>query len=104
MSRNEYSISTNSDIYLYNIETGKTENLTEGNPGYDKFPTFSPDGKYMVWQSMATAGYESDKQRLFLMDLATKEKTDLTEKFDQNASGFQWSAIARNLFHKWNKS
>lgn len=98
MTPNEYSISTNSDIYLYNVETNNTENLTEGMPGYDKYPCFSPDGKLMAWQSMATAGYESDKQRLFVMDLSTKQKLDLTENFDQNASGFQWSADNKKIY------
>ncbi|NTV79707.1 MAG: S9 family peptidase [Clostridiales bacterium] len=98
MSANEYSISTNSDIYLYDVQTGKTENVTEGMPGYDKLPSFSPDGKYMIWQSMATPGYESDKQRLFMMDLASKEKMDLTAQFDQNASGFQWSADSKKIY------
>ncbi len=98
MTPNEYSISTNSDIYLYNLESGKTENLTEGMPGYDKYPCFSPDGKYMVWQSMATPGYESDKQRMYLLNLATKEKKDLSANFDQNASGFQWSADSKKIY------
>lgn len=98
MSKNEYSISTNSDIYLYDIASGKTQNLTEGMPGYDKFPSFSPDGKYMAWQSMATPGYESDKQRFFLLDLATKEKVDLSENFDQNAGVFRWSADSKKIY------
>ncbi|PIP55254.1 MAG: peptidase S9 [Bacteroidetes bacterium CG23_combo_of_CG06-09_8_20_14_all_32_9] len=98
MTPNEYSISTNSDIYLYNVKTEKTENLTKGMPGYDKYPVFSPDGKYIAWQSMATPGYESDKQRLFVMDLSTKQKIDLTEKFDQNASNFQWTADNKKIY------
>jgi dipeptidyl aminopeptidase/acylaminoacyl peptidase len=98
MTPNEFAISTNSDIYLYNIESGKTENLTEGMPGYDKYPCFSPDGKYMIWQSMATPGYESDKQRMYLLDIVTKEKKDLTEIFDQNAGGFQWSSDSKKIY------
>ena len=57
----EYSISTNSDIYLYDLATKQTRNLTEGMMGYDTTPTFSPDGKYLAWGSMERDGYESDK-------------------------------------------
>lgn len=98
MTPNEYSISTNSDVYYYNIESGKTENLSEGMPGYDKYPSFSPDGKFMAWQSMPTPGYESDKQRLFIINLSTKEKKDLSQNFDQNATSFQWSADSKKIY------
>ncbi len=98
MTPNEYSISTNSDIYLYNVETNSTENITKGMVGYDKLPVFSHDNKYIAWQSMATAGYESDKQRLFVMDLSNKQKVDVTENFDQNASSFQWSVDSKKIY------
>ena len=90
MDKREFTISTNSDIYLYHLETGETRNLTEGMPGYDKYPAFSPDGKKLIWQSMETPGYEADKERLFMLDLETGEKTYLTEAWDQNASSFVW--------------
>ena len=48
----EYAISTNSDIYLYDLETGTHTNLTEGNMGYDTNPSYSPNGEYIAWQSM----------------------------------------------------
>src|SRR6056297_2005457 len=64
----EYSLSTNSDIYFYDVETGETTNFTEGMMGYDKNPVFSPDGRYMAWESMEREGYESDKNRLFMAD------------------------------------
>ena len=48
----EYAVSTNSDIYLYNVETGKTINFTSGMMGYDQNPVFSPDGKSLAWESM----------------------------------------------------
>ena len=59
----EYAVSTNTDIFLYELETGKTSNLTEGMMGYDLNPKFSPNGKYLLWQSMARDGYEADKKR-----------------------------------------
>jgi len=63
----DYAFSTDSDIYLYYLESGETTNLTEGMPGYDRVPFFSPDGRKIYWHSMERAGYEADKERLFEM-------------------------------------
>jgi dipeptidyl aminopeptidase/acylaminoacyl peptidase len=93
----DYAVSTNSDIYLYNIEDGTTKNITEGMMGYDKYPFFSPDGKYIAWQSMETPGYESDKHRLFIANLETGEKTYLTSGFDQNADNITWGPCGKNI-------
>jgi len=87
----EYTLSTNSDIYLYDLETKETENLTEGMMGYDVNPVFTSDGKNMLWQSMERDGYESDKNRLFIMNLETKEKKYLTKNFDQNVGSISLS-------------
>ena len=114
----EYSISTDSDIFLYDVEKKTTRNLCKpegyqapkvdatktmrnqsvnapenlkNNPGYDQNPQFSPDGKYIAWQSMARDGYEADRNRLCLYDLATGEKRYLTESFDSDVDGFCWS-------------
>ncbi|MDD2436567.1 MAG: S9 family peptidase [Massilibacteroides sp.] len=95
----EYSISTNSDIYLYNTETKKTINLTEGMMGYDIMPAFSPDGKYIGWISQERDGYESDKKRLFIADLRTGEKQYLTKDFDYNTDAFQWNASSQSLYY-----
>ena len=113
-----YSISTDSDIFLYNIGTKETTNLCKpadyqapkvdptktlktqavnapenlkNNPGYDQNPKFSPDGKYVAWLSMARDGYESDRQRLCVYNLATGEKNYVTETFDSNVDDFCWS-------------
>ena len=94
----EYALSTNSDIYFYNLETGKTENKTEGMMGYDKNPVFSPDGKWLAWESMERDGYEADKNRLFLMNVQTGEKTDLSVNFDQNAEALSWSADSKSIY------
>ncbi len=113
-----YSISTDSDIYLYNIGTRETKNLckpanyndpavdptktlktqsvnSEENlknlPGYDQNPKFSPDGKYVAWLSMSRDGYESDRQRLCCYNLATGDRQFLTESFDSHVDDFCWS-------------
>jgi dipeptidyl aminopeptidase/acylaminoacyl peptidase len=93
-----YSLSTNSDIYFYNTETGKTTNFTSGMMGYDQNPVFSPDGKYIAWESMARDGYESDKSRLYVADLESGEKKDYSENFDQNSDGLTWSADSKSIF------
>ncbi len=94
----EYALSTNSDIYFYNLETGKTENKTPGMMGYDQNPSFSPDGKWLAWESMERDGYEADKNRLFLMNLQTGEKTDLSADFDQNSSALTWTADSKSIY------
>lgn len=98
MSHDEAAVSTNSDIYIYNIGTGFTQDVTADNLGYDRFPSFSPDGKYMAWQSMKTPGYESDKDRLFLYNLQTGEKRYITRDFDQNVSNLTWNKTGDKLY------
>jgi dipeptidyl aminopeptidase/acylaminoacyl peptidase len=93
-----YSISTNSDIWFYDVETGETTNFTEGMMGYDQNPVFSPDGKYMAWESMERDGYESDKNRLFVANLETGEKTDFSAEFDQNVHGLSWNTESSSIF------
>jgi len=98
MTANEYAISTDADIYLYDIESGETVNLTGDMDGYDKYPAFSPDGRFMAWQSMETPGYEADKERLMLMDLASGEVTYLTAEYDRNVGNISWQADGHRLW------
>ncbi|MCR4918446.1 MAG: S9 family peptidase [Prevotella sp.] len=111
----DYAISTDTDIYLYDIASAHTRNLCKPQgyvepktdptktmkrqainaaenlqylPGYDQNPQFSPDGKYIAWTSMARAGYEADRNRLCLMNIATGEKRFMTEQFDSNVDAF----------------
>lgn len=93
-----YSLSTNSDIYIYDIESGKTVNITEGMMGYDTNPKYSPDGKYIAWQSMERDGYESDQNRLFIMNRSTGEKTFLSRAFESNVDDYQWLNNDRLVF------
>ena len=86
----DYAISTNSDIYLYDMATGTHTNLTEGNMGYDTNPSYSPDGKYIAWLSMERDGYESDENRLFICNLATGEQTFLSKGLDTNVDSYYW--------------
>lgn len=120
----EYAISTDADIYLYDINTRKTRNLCkpenyvepkidptksmrhqavnhqEGdlNVGYDINPKFSPDGQYVAWQSMKRNGYESDRNRLCVYRLDNGEKKYVTESFDSNVDDYCWAADSKTLY------
>ena len=94
----DYAVSTNSDIYLYDIAAAKTTNLSEGNLGYDVNPCFSPDGTKMIWLSMETASYEADRNRIISYDFATKTKTDLTKGFDYSVSNANYSEDGKMIY------
>lgn len=121
----EYAISTDSDIFLYDIQTRSTKNLckpadfritahvdstrslehqvpncqtTDYNMGYDQNPQFSPDGRYVAWSSMERDGYESDRTRLCVYELATGKKQYLTESFESGVNEFCWSKDGRQLY------
>ena len=93
----EYSLSTNSDLYQYDLATKATRNLTEGMPGYDTAPVFSPSGNYLAWLSMERDGYESDKNRIFVMEMASGKKTDLTAEWDYTADAIAWAGDERSI-------
>ena len=119
-----YAVSTDSDIFLYDVATGKTTNLCkpEGfvapdfdptrtmedqpinhldgdyNVGYDQQPQFSPDGEYIAWTSMARDGYESDRTRLCVLHLASGRKTYVTESFESGVNEFAWADDSRTLY------
>ena len=86
----EYAISTNSDIYLYDLTTGTHTNLTEGNGGYDTNPSYSPDGQWIAWQSMERDGYESDENRLMIQHLQTGERRFLTQGMETHVDSYYW--------------
>jgi dipeptidyl aminopeptidase/acylaminoacyl peptidase len=90
--------STNSDIYLYEIDTKTTKNLSEGMMGYDVEPRFSPDGSKIAWQSMERDGYEADKNRLMVKDLKTGKVTDVTAKSDITIESFVWSSNSQLIY------
>jgi dipeptidyl aminopeptidase/acylaminoacyl peptidase len=94
----DYTLSTNSDIYIYDLAAGITTNFTEGMMGYDVNPNYSPDGKYLAWESMARDGYESDKNRLFIADLSSGQKRDYTNGFDQNVQNLAWDKNSQSIF------
>lgn len=107
----EYAFSTGTEIYIYKILTGETFRIPmEG--GYDTDPVWSPDGQHIAWISMARNGYEADKTRLFVADLASAAKEadgqtaipailgirELTSDFKYNAAGPVWSADSKSIY------
>ncbi|WP_234462329.1 S9 family peptidase [Adhaeribacter terrigena] len=93
-----YAVSTNSDVYLYDIKTGQTKNLTDGMMGYDNEPSFSPDGKKLAWLSMETPGFESDRNRIFVYDFASNKKEEITAGSEQTAHGIKWSNDGKKIY------
>ena len=101
----EYAFSTNTEIYIYDVQTGETEEITVGG-GYDTNPVWSPDGNSLAWLSMARDGYEADKVRLVVARLDRSgeglpqvlEITDLTDDFAYNAEGPVWAADSKSIY------
>ncbi len=94
-----YAISTDSDIFVYSLESGVTQNICKPAgiaskendlPGYDKYPVWSPDDRHIAFRSMRRAGNESDKERLMVYDCQTAEIQDITAEFDYNAMNVVW--------------
>lgn len=83
--------STNSDIYLFELKSGKEVNISEGNMGYDRYPVFSPDGSKIAYQSMERDGYEADLDRLFVYDIKKRSRTWLSKGWDFDIENVNWS-------------
>lgn len=98
LSGKQYAESTNTDIYLYDIASKTSKNLTEGMMGYDTNPLFSPDGTKLAWTSMERDGYEADKNRLFIMDMVSGKKEYITENFDYNTDFMVWDESANGMY------
>ncbi len=94
----EYTLSTNTDIFLYDVLTRNTRNVSNDNMGYDKNPVFSPDGKFLMWNAMVTAGYEADKNQLILMDLQNGTRKMLGKDYDNDAEHASFSVDGKSIF------
>lgn len=91
----QYAISTNTNIYEYNLETGKTSNRTEENLGYDIAPQFSPSGN-LTWLQMKRDGYEADKNDLIVSFKGMK--INLTANWDGSVDNYMWSADGKKIY------
>lgn len=76
------AISTNSDIYVMPLSGGAAKNITVRNRGYDAGPIYTRDGKFILYRSQATAGFEADRWRIMAYNRATGTSVELTKNFD----------------------
>lgn len=95
---NDYAVSTNTDIYRYDLASGNTVNLTDGLVGYDTHPVYSPDGQRLTWLSMKTDGYEADKVDILLFDKGSSQRINLTGHWDGTVNSFIWSKDNRKIY------
>lgn len=91
----EYAISTNTDIFKYNLASKKTENITEENKGYDTNPAFSKDGA-LAWLQMKTPGYEADKNDIIVLKDGVKQ--NLTAQWDGTVANFIWANNNKDIY------
>ena len=94
----DYAFSTNTDIYIYNMENGCEFNLTQGMMGYDTEPVWSPDGTTVAWLSMERGGYEADKSRLFIAQIVSGERIELSRNFKYNVGSPVWSPDGTEIY------
>ncbi len=98
----EYAVSTNTDLYYYDLATGNTINRTTGMMGYDMGPAFSPDGKMLGWTSMAREGCESDKNDIIVtgagIEGADTERINLTAGWDGTVNQFVWDPSGKKIY------
>ena len=91
----EYAVSTNTDIYVYDLATKTTSNLTEENKGYDTQPAFSKKG-ILAWLQMDEPGYEADKNDIII--LTDGKKNNITEAWDGTVDSFRWSNDGKTIY------
>ncbi len=89
--------STDSDLYVVSVDGGAATNLTEGMDGYERDPSYSPDGRYIAFHSMQRAGFEADKNRLMVFDRTDRSIKELTAKFDQWSESFVWAPDSKSI-------
>lgn len=97
-SGKDYALSTNTDIYLFELSSSRTTNVSEGMPGYDKNPFFSPDGHHLLWNSMERPGFEADRYRLFRYDLRSGQREELSAGMDMSVHQPAFSDDGRTIY------
>jgi dipeptidyl aminopeptidase/acylaminoacyl peptidase len=96
---NDKAWTTNSDVFLVAVDgKSKAVALTAANKAYDFTPTYAPDGKSIAVAAMARAGYEADRSRLVIYDVATKKPRTLTEKWDRSVASIEWSKNGKTIY------
>ena len=92
--------STNGDIFTVAVNGSAAPKRITDNPGDDWGPVYSPDGKWIAYRSQLTPGFEADRWRLMIYDIAGGRRTDLTESFDRNVDAYEWTSDSKTIFLK----
>lgn len=92
------ALSTNSNLFAYELASGKTINFTADLQGYDKDPVWSPDGRYLAWTSLAGPGYEADRPRLMVLDTKTQQREEITKSWKYEANSPVWAPDSRTIY------
>ncbi len=92
------AVSTNSDIYIQPLSGGNAKNITVSNGGYDAGPAYTPDGKYLLYRSMATPKFEADRWRIMRYNIQSGEIVELTQGFDLQADEMTVSADSKTVY------
>lgn len=90
--------STNSDIFVLPLAQGSPKNITQQNRGYDVGPIYTRDGKFIIYRSQATAGFEADRWRLMAYNRATGTSAELTRGFDQQVEEIALSPDGTSVY------
>jgi dipeptidyl aminopeptidase/acylaminoacyl peptidase len=92
------AISTNNDVFLRDLRSGRETNVSAANRGCDANPVFSPRGTYLAWLSMRRAGFEADKKDIVLYDLRSGTMRNLTAAFADTISDFVFAADEKEIY------
>lgn len=88
--------STNNDVFVLPSGGGTPTPVTAGK-GNDYSPAFAPDGGQIAYISMATPGFEADRQELKLFDRASGQHRSLIPGLDNNVHAFSWAPDGRQM-------
>lgn len=97
-SGKDFAVSTNTDVFVYDLATKETINISEGNEGYDMNPVWSPDGSQLVWWSMETPGFESDLKRMMIHDFKGNATYQAVQNDALNPENFVWSPDGKKIY------
>ena len=86
------------DLFLARIGDDRARNLTPDNPAGDGNPMFSPDGRMLAWGSQIIPGFYADTVNIWVMDLASEERRNVTEDWDRSPGGLVWTADSSGFF------
>lgn len=95
----EEAWSTNEDIWLVPTDgSSPPRNISAANEARDSLPVFSPDGRSLAWLAMQRPGYEADRYRVVLYDIAAGTQRILADAWDRSPASL---SFGRNSGRLW---